>query len=822
MGIEDISLSNVVNPNTFFDVTGRMASILGYQDGRCEMWIYPFKILHDFELSFEIPLYGDEVPGSKLAREITCSPEATTITYAHQSFTLKETFFVPLDEKACLVLLDVMSQEPLTVIAGFYLDLSPMWPAGLGGQYSYWDGRIPGFVLGEARGRYGAVIGSPQARNLSSGPAHCLPDLPCKIAFSIEPHKRYRIPIIVTSSVDGVAEAKKTYEDILPHIDDLFTATKGHYEGLKNEFVSIDTPDSLLNLSFEWAKVAIDKGFVTNPHLGSGLVAGYNTSGGSERPGFAWFFGGDALLASLALDSYGDFETSKSAILFLAKYQREDGKIMHELSQSGGMIPWFEEYGYGYYHGETTPYYIVSIGDYVRCSGDTSFLKDIWQSVRKAYDYCKKADTDGDGLMENTVAGLAAIETGPLRQRMKVDIYLAGIWTEALQTMRFLSNIMGDEDLFEDADGLYERARQSLNDKFWNKRKEIFNFAILEKGAIDEVSVWGAIPMVFGLLEADRAEKMLCKFASSKMSVDWGVRSLSDDSKYYDPLSYNNGTVWPFLTGYAALAEYKYHRQYNAFEHLMSNARLNFIDALGFAPELLSGNSYIPLDESVPHQLFSSVGIALPIVRGLFGLEADDIGKTINLSPNLPPEWKDTGLRNFKVGKSLFNFSFEREVGKLRLIARNRGDEVYRLRFSPSFGLGTDIQRVLANGKPVEFKVRETRHDVHCLVDVPLEGEMELVVDYKPGVDIIHSPVLPHLGDETLGLKIVDYFKENGRFHLIIEGKGHQEFNLSLPFRIISTRGGEIIGEKDGIKSVRMVFSEDRYERKELVLVIER
>ncbi|OYD15995.1 hypothetical protein CH333_04565, partial [candidate division WOR-3 bacterium JGI_Cruoil_03_44_89] len=154
--------------------------------------------------------------------------------------------------------------------------------------------------------------------------------------------------------------------------------------------------------------------------------------------------------------------------------------------------------------------------------------------------------------------------------------------------------------------------------------------------------------------------------------------------------------------------------------------------------------------------------------------------------------------------------------------ARNRGDEVYRLRFSPSFGLGTDIQRVLANGKPVEFKVRETRHDVHCLVDVPLEGEMELVVDYKPGVDIIHSPVLPHLGDETLGLKIVDYFKENGRFHLIIEGKGHQEFNLSLPFRIISTRGGEIIGEKDGIKSVRMVFSEDRYERKELVLVIER
>ena len=820
MGIEDISLSSVVNPSTFFDATGKKASILGYQDGRCEMWIYPFKILHDFTISFDMPQYGYEIPGLKLAREITCSPEATTITYAHQSFTMKETFLVPLDEEACIVLLDIISEKPLTVIAGFYLDLLPMWPAGLGGQYSYWDEGIPGFVIGEARGRYGAIIGSPYAKNLSSGPAHNLPDLPSRIAFQIEPKKRYRIPIIVTSSVDGRDKAKKTYKDVLLQIDNLYNMIKRHYSDLKNEFMSINTPDSLLNLSFEWSKVAIDKGFVTNPHLGSGLVAGYNTSGRSERPGFAWFFGGDALLASLALNSYGDFETSKNALLFLKKYQREDGKIMHELSQSSGMIPWFEEYGYGFYHGETTPYYIVSIGDYVRCSGDTTFLKGIWESVRKAYDYCKNADTDGDGLMENTIAGLAAIETGPLRQKMKVDIYLAGIWTKALETIRGLSKIIGDEELLEDANELYEKAIQNLNNKFWNKSKKIFNFAILEKGFIDEVSVWASIPMVFGLLEQTKAEKMLCNFSSSKMSTDWGIRSISNESRFYEPLSYNNGTVWPFLTGYAALAEYKYHRPYAGFEHLIANSRLNFIDALGFAPELLSGNTYIPLDESVPHQIFSSVGITLPIIRGLFGLEGDEIEKIIYFTPHLPPQWEYADIKNVKIGKTLFDFSIKRDNGILCLNAKNKGDKIYRLKFSPAFGIGAEILRVLANGKGIEFNVQRTPHDIHCLVDILLEEETEIIIEYKPGINIIIPFTNPHIGDETLSLKMVDYFIKNDKFHIIVDGKGDQEFSISLPFKITSIKGGKIIGEKNRIIRVRMVFTKEKYERKELVFVL--
>src|SRR5207247_2635444 len=82
------------------------------------------------------------------------------------------------------------------------------------------------------------------------------------------------------------------------------------------------------------AKVGIDKGLATNPLLGTGLLAGFRSSGESERPGFAWFFGRDALWTALAADAAGAFDTTKQALDFLRKYQRQDGKIPHEVSQS--------------------------------------------------------------------------------------------------------------------------------------------------------------------------------------------------------------------------------------------------------------------------------------------------------------------------------------------------------------------------------------------------------------------------------------------------------------------------------------------------------
>ena len=62
------------------------------------------------------------------------------------------------------------------------------------------------------------------------------------------------------------------------------------------------------------SRISMLQGVVNNPDLGTGLIAGYKTSGGSQRPGFAWYFGRDSMWTSFALTTSGDFANSRQAL----------------------------------------------------------------------------------------------------------------------------------------------------------------------------------------------------------------------------------------------------------------------------------------------------------------------------------------------------------------------------------------------------------------------------------------------------------------------------------------------------------------------------
>jgi glycogen debranching enzyme len=120
------------------------------------------------------------------------------------------------------------------------------------------------------------------------------------------------------------------------------------------------------------------------------LVAGYGLSGGSERPGFGCYFGGDALMNSWSILDYGDFERACATLEFVCDHQR------------AALLDW-SRYPYGYYHADTTALYIFSASRYVTRSGDLDFLQASWLSVEKAYRYCVSA-LDDDGLLSNREA----------------------------------------------------------------------------------------------------------------------------------------------------------------------------------------------------------------------------------------------------------------------------------------------------------------------------------------------------------------------------------------------------------------------------------
>jgi uncharacterized protein (DUF608 family) len=80
--------------------------------------------------------------------------------------------------------------------------------------------------------------------------------------------------------------------------------------------------------------------------------------------------------------------------------------------------------------------------DYYSMTGDVEFVRRSWSSLKKAYAWCLTTDEDDDGLMDNSKAGLGALEFGALTG-IRTDIYLAAVWVKACEGIQCLAEVMG-------------------------------------------------------------------------------------------------------------------------------------------------------------------------------------------------------------------------------------------------------------------------------------------------------------------------------------------------------------------------------------------
>ena len=230
---------------------------------------------------------------------------------------------------------------------------------------------------------------------------------------------------------------------------------------------------------------------------------------------------------------------------------------------------------------------------YARRSGDLDFVNHWWPSLEKSYHYCESA-LDDDGLMSNVKGGAAAVETGALSGRVAKDVYLAGAWLAALDGFANLAMIAGHADQTQRARSQLEKGRASLN-AWFRSDKGHFPFGRLTDGSTyDALSGWQSIAVAHGGLDRGKAARATSAFNRPELSTDWGVRLFATDSPSYDPLSYNDGSVWPFVTGFTMMAEYKNHRAQAA---LRSALHLEFplLDLQSVLPARLEGPAGVAL-----------------------------------------------------------------------------------------------------------------------------------------------------------------------------------------------------------------------------------
>ena len=818
MGRSGLELERRAQAGAFFDVVGRKSAVAGYENRSFEAWVYPLKILDDFRLSFRLQGYPLDIQGAETMTSITVRPEATILTYTHAAFTIRQIIFAPLEEQGVVMLLDVQSVLPLTITASFRPRLKLMWPAGLMTGNLGWDEKSHRYYITEETRRYVGVVGSPIARDISVMPHQEEPrDVPIQFVMDVplETMKSQFVPIVIAGGTDGREKAKETYDRLLASAEQLYAKNVAHYERLQNETVSLETPDEQFNTAFKWAKVGIDKGVATNPLLGTGLLAGFRTSGESERPGFAWFFGRDALWTSFALNSMGDFATTRAALEFLKKFQRADGKIPHEISQSAALIPWFTDYPYPWASADATPLYIIAQADYWRASGDMDFLKANWESILKAYRFTAATDTDANGLIENTKFGHGWVEGGALYPPHE-EIYMQGLWVEAARSMAELGFVMNDEKLADEAHAVEEKASEALEDTYWLDERGFYAFAtsqpreepdeaepgpsrearqarmkeLSKEHLIDEDTVLPAVPLWWRVLEDERAQSEIDHLGGGASATDWGARIISNKSQLYDPLSYHNGSVWPLFTGWVSLGAYRYGRPHVGYQALLANASLTGAFALGYVTELLSGDFNTPFGRSSHHQIWSEAMVVTPTLRGLLGIEVTEGGGVLRFAPQLPANWNGVTVRNVRAGTAAFDFTLKRTEGRqtITIARRELEKEAHgarrryaKLQLAPAFPLDAHIRKVTVNGRVTDFTTKQLgdRQFIELAVNNALASN-EVVFMYDEGTDVYLEPLALSPGASNQGLRILSSEADEDVLHLTLEGLADRTYSLKV------------------------------------------
>jgi glycogen debranching enzyme len=806
-----LELTRPIRSWEFVSAVGTHAGLFGNEEGRLEAWVYPLKILRDFHLRFHVD--GAVLPAETLARTLIVRPESTTIVYSGDTFSVRETFFVPVHEMGAVISFEVDTTRHLEIEAVFERDFQLEWPGTIGDTFADWDVPLRAFRFGTESGKFDAVVGSPSGiRGFEEYSSNYSTSRQSSVLLgSTEKGVETKL-IAIAASFTGRAAATNLYQHLAKDYSDLLRDSAAYYRDYLAQTVRLELPDGQMQAAYDWAKVSMLQGVVDNPFLGKGLVAGYNTSADDERPGFAWFFGRDAEWTSLALDAAGDFATTRSALEFLGKYQRADGKVPHEVSQSANFMDWFKATPFAFASADATPLFVIAVNDYVTRSGDTAFAQQKWDNLWRAYGFLQST-YDAQGFAQNVGVGHGWIEGGPLYP-VRQELYQASLGLEAVRSLSHLAHFVGKEDLSQQLQHTFEQQKPLLDKAFWSTEKQSYSYALplndrdarsgtpLSK-SIDAVSVLATVPMWFEHLDGERARSMIRLLASSDHQTDWGMRILSSRDLNYDPGGYHFGVVWPLFTGWAAVAEYHYHRPLPAYSNLRANALLVFDGSLGHVGEAYSGTFYQALSTGSPHQIWSAAMVVNPILSGLFGLQTDAANCHLDFAPHVPADWISFSINNVRIGTEVLNLKYEKGPGRIELQIQSTGTGHCSLAFSPALSLRAKVSGVRLNGHALAFRSEPNSADQHVNMNVPVAvGRNVIEINVKDNFELSESTTLPPLGSTSRGLRILaeTWTPNRDAFRVELSGAGGASYDLSLwgAEEVSSVDGADLHKSPDG------------------------
>ena len=627
----------------------------------------PVKLLSNFSIRAELSDYPVPIDVNALSAEIRVTPAETVITYSHAAFTIRQRMFASRGEgmpsPAASVIFEIDSVRPLNLTFSFTPEMLRMWPAPNHGRPNgEWvaQGDSGLYVLHTDDPAFSGIVAMPRTKPGILVPYQEHPQTyPLELKLTFDPKRDTGLSFPLVFAMSNGSDPAAEVEQVLAGTAEAYRATQAYYQAFFDSRLFLETPDRKLDEAFKWAEIALDQMQVRHGNE-TGLVAGYYESADSARPGYAWFFGRDTLWSTYAVDSYGDFALTRRALEFLLARQREDGKMMHEYSQTADALDW-KSTPYFYASADSTQLLIMAAADYLKLSGDVLWIRKQWPQIVKAYRFLREHE-DGNGIYSNT-EGTGWVESWPGGMPHQ-EIYLAALDKQTADAMSTLAAAMNDQDLSVAAKKKAANIGQAIEQQFYSASDQFYAFSRNKDESLDRTqTIYPAVAWWDGTFRLSKADAMFSRWASAEFSSDWGTRDISNRTPFYDPISYHQGSIWPLFTGWVSLAEYRAGRSLSGYAHLMQNANLTWAQDLGAVTELLSGDLFQALGRSSSHQMWSSAMVISPVVRGMLGLDWDALHHTLTVRPQLPANWDHVKVHNVSLGSVRLELDITRRAG---------------------------------------------------------------------------------------------------------------------------------------------------------------
>jgi glycogen debranching enzyme len=423
-------------------------------------------------------------------------------------------------------------------------------------------------------------------------------------------------------------------------------------------------------------------------------------------PWFVTLFGRDSLIATLQnLIVYAPF--AEGTLRTLAEYQateRDDwrdaqpGKIVHEVRH--GELAHFNLVPHTRYYGtwDATPLYLMALAEAWRWLGDRQLIEDLRQTALRCLTWIDQfGDLDGDGFQEyqtyspkgypnmswKDAEDAVVYPDGTQVAQPKALCELQGYVYAAKRGMAEVFRALGEHDradaLADEATGLKRR----FNEAFWMEEEGTFAFGLdPKKQQIKTVTSNPGHCLWTGIVDEDKAGRLVERLLQPDMWSGWGVRTLSANNPAYNPLSYQRGSVWPHDNAIVAagMRRYGYRVQANQV------ARGIFDAAAGFEsyrlPEVFAGLER--QEESFPVQYLGAnipqawaAGSVFQLIQMMLGLDADVPNGRLWIDPALPDWMPSLDLRGLKPGRTTLDLRFWHEQGSTRFeVTSQRGSRL--------------------------------------------------------------------------------------------------------------------------------------------------